>query len=79
MYCIEKEEKSEQKQPPRSRRAGTAQRGARIFYRARADRIQYFLAALSPRKFRLATEAGSKMPIRRNLFHSDCSKTNAEW
>ena len=34
-----KEEKSEQNQPPRSRRAGTAPRGAPIFYRARAERI----------------------------------------
>ena len=53
-----KEEKSEQNQPPRFHRAGTAQRGALIFYRARADRI-FFLAALSPREFRRATEAGS--------------------
>ena len=56
-YYIGKEEKSGQNQPPRSLRAGTAQRGAPIFYRARAERI--FLAALSPREFRRATEAGS--------------------
>ena len=31
-YCIEREEKSEQKQPPRSYRARNAQRGALIFY-----------------------------------------------
>ena len=39
-YCIGKEEKSEQQQQqPRSRRAGTAQRGAPVFYHARADSI----------------------------------------
>ena len=55
---IEKEEKSGQNQPPRSLGAGTAQRGAPISYRARADCI--FLAALSPREFSRATEAGSE-------------------
>ena len=50
-YCIDKEEKSEQKQPLCSLRAGP------IFYRARTDSI--FLAALYPREFRRATEAGS--------------------
>ena len=52
-----KEEKFEEKQPSRSLRAGTAQHGALIFYRARADCI--FLAALSPREFCRATEVGS--------------------
>ena len=34
------------KQPPRSRRAGTAKRSAPIFYRARADRIFFSLRCL---------------------------------
>ena len=48
------------KETPRSHYVGTAQRGAPIFYRARADRIH--LTALSPREFRRATEAGA-VPI----------------
>ena len=43
-----------------SHRAGTAQRGAPMFYRAGADRI-FFLTVLSPREFRRATEAGSSL------------------
>ena len=39
-------------------RAATALLGAPNFYRARADRI-FFVAALSPREFRRATEADS--------------------
>ena len=54
-YCIEKEGKSEQKQSPRSRRAGIAQHGDPIFNRARA-RTTFFLTALSLCEFRRATE-----------------------
>ena len=38
-YCVGKEGKGRQKQPPRSCPAGTAQRSAPLFYRVRADRI----------------------------------------
>ena len=51
---MKKEEKMEQKQIPRSRCVGTAQRGAPILYRACADCI--FLAALCPRLFRRVIE-----------------------
>ena len=40
-YCIEEEEKSGQKQVPRSRRAPAAQRGAPIFYRTHVERILF--------------------------------------
>ena len=39
ILTFEKEERNEKNQPPRFRCAGTAQRGAPIFYRARAECI----------------------------------------
>ena len=58
--CIEKEQKFEQKQPPRSLHAGTAQRGAPIFYHARADRIfshRVVSARVSPAPLKQAVSA----------------------
>ena len=49
-YCIEKEEKSEQNQTPRFRRAGTAQRGAPILYHARFSH-RAVSARVSPRHY----------------------------
>ena len=62
-YCIGKEKKSGQKQPPRSCRAPSAlgPRNAVLRFSTALAQSAFFLAALSLREFRRATEAGSTL------------------